>query len=206
MTCVNLLRLNEQRRNEHLLTEKFDEVSLASTAATLCAHQQECGSAGALQHDRQLGMNLAPQPMAPFASIVGCNRSCCAVVSAGHDSKWHAMAQGLRSLQSASPRLPVRKYDFDWHFMLRELRDAGTVEAIWQKLEALLPESGLACGVMELATGGSDAAQAESTAGPRSPVRLPARLHVVRGMCGQPRHSAVCGHLLNAGRIHVFKE
>ena len=26
--CVNLLRLNEQRRNEHLLTEKFDEVLL----------------------------------------------------------------------------------------------------------------------------------------------------------------------------------
>ena len=76
------------------------------------------------------------------------------------------MLQGLRSLQSASPRLPVRKYDFDWHFMLRELRDAGTVEAIWQKLEALLPESGLACGVMEPAIGGvSDAAQAESTAG-----------------------------------------
>ena len=26
ITCINLLRLNEQRRNEHMLTEKFDEV------------------------------------------------------------------------------------------------------------------------------------------------------------------------------------
>ena len=91
--------------------------------------------------------------------------------------QWHVVVQGLRSIQSASPRLPVRKYDFDWHFMLRELRDAGTVEAMWQKLEALLPESGLACGVMEPATGladaadGADAAQPEATAGvaPRCP-------------------------------------
>jgi len=91
------------------------------------------------------------------------------ILAAEHDGKWHTTVQGLRSLQSASPRLPVRKYDFDWHFMLRELRDAGTVEAIWQKLEALLPESGLACGIMEPATGEPDPAQAESTAGPPAP-------------------------------------
>lgn len=28
ITCINLLRLNEQRQNEHRLTEKFDEVRL----------------------------------------------------------------------------------------------------------------------------------------------------------------------------------
>ena len=72
--------------------------------------------------------------------------------------------QGLRSIQSSAPKLPVRKYDFDWHFMLREMRDVGTVEAIWQKLESLLPDSGLACGVMEAADAPA-AAESQPSAG-----------------------------------------
>ena len=73
--------------------------------------------------------------------------------------------QGLRSIQSGAPKLPVRKYDFDWHFMFREMRDVGTVEAVWQKLESLLPESGLACGVMEDADAGRAAAESQPAAG-----------------------------------------
>ena len=43
----------------------------------------------------------------------------------------------------------MRKYDFDWHGMLKELRDAGTVEALWSKLQSLLPAAGLAHGTMQ---------------------------------------------------------
>ena len=57
--------------------------------------------------------------------------------------------QGLRSMQRTGPKLAVRKYDFDWHGMLKELREGSTVEALWVKLQGLLPESGLASGVME---------------------------------------------------------
>ena len=78
---------------------------------------------------------------------------------------WYYCWQGLRSIQSGAPKLPVRKYDFDWHFMLREMRDVGTVEAVWQKLESLLPESGLACGVMEDATAEDTAAESHPAAG-----------------------------------------
>ena len=39
VACINLLRLNEQRRNEHLLTEKFDEVILHSfSCPTIACH------------------------------------------------------------------------------------------------------------------------------------------------------------------------
>lgn len=64
--------------------------------------------------------------------------------------RWSDLPQGLRSMQRVGSKLAVRKYDFDWHGMLKELRESSTVEALWTKLQSLLPESGLASGVMEL--------------------------------------------------------
>ena len=108
----------------------------------------------------------------------------CSNTYAGHGSKPTAVAmcrQGLRSVQAGLPKLPVRKYDFDWHSMLREMRDVGTVEAIWQKLESLLPESGLACGVMEDAGAGGALAWPQPEASKRATTgRCP-----VKGMVGQ---------------------
>ncbi len=65
MTCVNLLRLNEQRRNEHLLTEKFDEASLACTtpvsalASSRAGVPAVCNMTGSL-YDPCLSADLLP--------------------------------------------------------------------------------------------------------------------------------------------------
>ena len=53
-------------------------------------------------------------------------------------------------MQRRGPRMAVRKYDFDWHGMLKELKESSTVEALWTKLQSLLPESGLASGITEM--------------------------------------------------------
>ena len=38
------------------------------------------------------------------------------------------------------PGLPVRVINFDWHGMVKELREKGTVEGLWALLESIISQ------------------------------------------------------------------
>ena len=62
---------------------------------------------------------------------------------------WHwctfaALPQSVRLQRKAG--LPVHIRNFDWHASLKDFREAGTVEALWQVLQPLVPGCGMASG------------------------------------------------------------
>lgn len=42
------------------------------------------------------------------------------------------------------PGLPLRVINFDWHGMVKELREKGTVEGLWALLESIVSQVSLA--------------------------------------------------------------
>lgn len=53
-------------------------------------------------------------------------------------------AQSVRLQRKAG--LPVQIRNFDWHASLRDFREAGTVEALWQISQPFVPGCGMALG------------------------------------------------------------
>jgi len=48
----------------------------------------------------------------------------------------------------------VQVRNFDWHASLKDFREAGTVEALWQSLQPFVPGCGMALGSISPPAGG----------------------------------------------------
>ncbi len=72
----------------------------------------------------------------------------CQVMRARSDSDLTLIAaQAVRLLRKpAAGELPVQVRNFDWHASLKDFREAGTVEALWQSVQPLVPGCGMAAG------------------------------------------------------------
>ena len=55
-----------------------------------------------------------------------------------------AIPQSVRLQRKAG--LPVQIRNFDWHASLKDFRETGTVEALWQVLQPFVPACGMASG------------------------------------------------------------
>ena len=61
-----------------------------------------------------------------------------------------AFHEGARHVRrSLGPTTPLQIINFDWHGMIRDLKERETVRCLWEHLQGLLPRSGLSAGVME---------------------------------------------------------
>ena len=49
-------------------------------------------------------------------------------------------SEGVRSVRKRLPGLPVRVINFDWHGMVKELREKGAVEGLWALLESIVSQ------------------------------------------------------------------
>ena len=49
-------------------------------------------------------------------------------------------SEGVRRVRKALPAPPLRVLNFDWHGMIKELREQATVEGLWTLLEGILPQ------------------------------------------------------------------
>eukprot|EP00891_Asterochloris_glomerata_P005930 jgi/Astpho2/5930/Aster-02418 len=58
-------------------------------------------------------------------------------------------SEGVRAVRKSCPRAPIKVLNFDWHGMMKEIREKESVAALWQLLGSLVPASGVAAGVME---------------------------------------------------------
>ena len=54
-------------------------------------------------------------------------------------------SEGVRWVRKQLPGLPVRVINFDWHGMVKELREKGTVEGLWALLESIISQVSIAC-------------------------------------------------------------
>ena len=54
-------------------------------------------------------------------------------------------SEGVRSVRKQLPGLPVKVHNFDWHGMVKELREKGTVEGLWVLLESIVSQVGFQC-------------------------------------------------------------
>ena len=54
-------------------------------------------------------------------------------------------SEGVRSVRKQLPGLPVKVHNFDWHGMVKELREKGTVEGLWVLLESIVSQVSLQC-------------------------------------------------------------
>lgn len=52
-------------------------------------------------------------------------------------------SEGVRSVRKQLPGLPVKVHNFDWHGMVKELREKGTVEGLWVLLESIISQVSL---------------------------------------------------------------
>lgn len=49
-------------------------------------------------------------------------------------------SEGVRWVRKQLPGLPLRVINFDWHGMVKELREKGTVEGLWALLETIISQ------------------------------------------------------------------
>ena len=64
-----------------------------------------------------------------------------------------AFHEGARQTRrSLGPDAPLQIINFDWHGMIRDLKEKETVRCLWEHLQGLLPRSDLSSGTMEAAT------------------------------------------------------
>lgn len=49
-------------------------------------------------------------------------------------------SEGVRRVRKAMPGAELRVLNFDWHGMIKELREEPTVEGLWTLLESILPQ------------------------------------------------------------------
>lgn len=54
-------------------------------------------------------------------------------------------SEGVRWVRKQLPGLPVRVINFDWHGMVKELREKGAVEGLWALLESIISQVSIAC-------------------------------------------------------------
>ena len=61
-----------------------------------------------------------------------------------------AFHEGTRQVRKAlGPGTPLHIINFDWHGMIKDLKEKETVRCLWQHLQALLPRTDLCAGSME---------------------------------------------------------
>lgn len=61
-----------------------------------------------------------------------------------------AFHEGTRQVRKALGQgTPLQIINFDWHGMIRDLKEKETVRCLWQHLQALLPRTDLSAGSME---------------------------------------------------------
>lgn len=62
-----------------------------------------------------------------------------------------AFHEGTRQVRKGlGPGTPLQIINFDWHGMIRDLKEKETVRCLWEHLRLLLPRSDLSAGIMEL--------------------------------------------------------
>ena len=61
-----------------------------------------------------------------------------------HEGVRHAR-QGSGRAASTAPQI----INFDWHGMIRDLKEKESVRCLWEHLQGQLPQSDLSCGGME---------------------------------------------------------
>lgn len=62
-----------------------------------------------------------------------------------------AFHEGTRQVRKGlGPGTPLQIINFDWHGMIRDLKEKETVRCLWEHLRLLLPRSDLSAGTMEL--------------------------------------------------------
>lgn len=62
-----------------------------------------------------------------------------------HEGVRHARRSSAQT--KAGPQLQI--INFDWHGMIRDLKEKESVRCLWEHLQGLLPQSDVACGTME---------------------------------------------------------
>lgn len=61
-----------------------------------------------------------------------------------------AFHEGTRQVRKALGQgMPLQIINFDWHGMIKDLKEKETVRCLWQHLQALLPRTDLSAGSME---------------------------------------------------------
>ena len=64
-----------------------------------------------------------------------------------------AFHEGARQTRrSLGPSAPLQIINFDWHGMIRDLKEKETVRCLWEHLQGLLPRSDLSSGTVEAAS------------------------------------------------------
>ena len=49
-------------------------------------------------------------------------------------------SEGLRTVRKRLPGAPLRVINFDWHGMVKDLREKGAVEGLWALLETIVSQ------------------------------------------------------------------
>ena len=71
-----------------------------------------------------------------------------------------AFQEGVGQVRKGmGPGTPLHIINFDWHGMMRDLKEKQTVLCLWEHLTALLPRSDLSAGTMEPAPSDADTPQ-----------------------------------------------
>ncbi len=69
-----------------------------------------------------------------------------------------AFHEGARQTRrTLGPGTPLQIINFDWHGMMKDLKEKETVRCLWEHLQGLLPRSDLSSGSMEPVTQQSQA-------------------------------------------------
>lgn len=76
-----------------------------------------------------------------------------------------AFHEGTRQVRRAlGPGTPLQIINFDWHGMIRDLKEKETVRCLWEHLQGLLPRTDLSAGTMESMPASAPAAASERSA------------------------------------------
>ena len=62
-----------------------------------------------------------------------------------------AFHEGVRHARQSSKQAGTAPHiiNFDWHGMIRDIKEKESVRCLWEHLQGLLPQSDLSCGTME---------------------------------------------------------
>ncbi|KAK9818315.1 hypothetical protein WJX72_010447 [[Myrmecia] bisecta] len=66
-------------------------------------------------------------------------------------------SEGVRTVRRAFPNIPIRVLNFDWHGMIKELKEKGTVEGLWELLQTVMSQANVSQGTLEPVTSPSSA-------------------------------------------------
>ena len=138
VTCINLLRCNMQvspRTLERLSFQPSEQVMYCSGMFSVRIMTSNKAS-GVPKHSAchgplQKGLNA---PMFGLTEVLEVVQRKDELLLSEHFS------EGVRSVRKRLPGLPVRVINFDWHGMVKELREKGTVEGLWALLESIVSQ------------------------------------------------------------------